>query len=81
MQNPGVGAFVPQNACDLGIRVARVHDQRQAAVLGCRDMGAKDLFLNLARAVIVVEIQSGLADADDLRMLRQRASRAAVIAA
>ena len=31
-----------------------------------RDMGAEHLLLRLARAVVVIEIETGLADADDL---------------
>ena len=34
-----------------------------------RDMGAEDALLHVARAMIVMEVEAGLADADDLRMV------------
>ena len=46
-------------------------DQRQPGFARRRDMGAEHLLLHLARAVVVVEIEPGLADADDPRVRRQ----------
>ena len=53
------------------IGVARMHDQRQAGLARRGDMGAEALLLLVARAVLVVEIEAGLADADDLGMARR----------
>jgi hypothetical protein len=56
----------------LGVGLACVHDQRQSTGPGCRDMGAKHLLLNVAWAVIVVKIESGLANANNARMFGER---------
>src|SRR5262249_2808982 len=55
----------------LYVGVAAVDDERQAAFPRRGDVGAEDLGLAIARTVVVVEVETGLADANDLRMLRQ----------
>ena len=53
------------------VGIAGVDDQRQAGLARRRDMGAEALGLLVARAVLVVEVEPGLADADDLGMARR----------
>ena len=45
-------------------------DQRQSGLARRRDMRAEALLLRLARAVVVVIVEPGFADRDDLGMLR-----------
>src|SRR5438132_1156405 len=72
MQIPGRRAFLLQDAGDLGIRLAGMNDQWQPARPGRRDVGPEDPLLHLARAVVVMEIEPGLANADDARKRRER---------
>ncbi len=72
MQHAGYGAFLAQDPRDIVIGVAGMDDQRQAALPRRRDMGAEDLLLDAVRAVVVVKIEPGFANADDTRMGRQR---------
>ena len=66
-----LGEFVLENFAHRVVGFARMHDQRQAAVARGGDMGAENLRLHVARAVIVMKIESAFADADHLRLLRQ----------
>src|SRR5437868_323111 len=47
-------------------------DQWQTAGARRRDMDAEDALLNIAGAQIVMEVEAGLADADDFWVVRQR---------
>ena len=53
------------------VGIARMDDQRQAGLARRGDVGAEALGLLVARAVLVVEVEAGLADADDLGMARR----------
>ena len=75
MQDAGRRALVGENAGDLGVGFAGMDDQRQAGRPRRRDMGAEDALLDVARAQIVVEIEPGFADADDLWMGANAISR------
>ena len=59
-----------QDSAGVLVRRPRVHDQRQPGLARGRDVLAKTRLLLRARAVVVVEIQPGLADADHLGMRR-----------
>jgi hypothetical protein len=48
------------------VRLAGVDHQRQAGLARRRHMGAEHVGLHLARAEVVVEVETRLADADDL---------------
>ena len=63
-------AFFLQNARHVVIGLARMDHQRQAGLARRRDMGAKALFLRVARAVVVVIVEPGLADRHHFRMPR-----------
>ena len=63
-----LGVFLLQHVAGLGVGVAGMDDQRQAGLARRRDMGAEALGLLGARAVLVIEIEAGLADADHLGM-------------
>ena len=54
------------------VGLARMDHQRQAGLARRRDMGAEALLLRVARAVVVVIVEPGLADRHDLRMPRLR---------
>ena len=65
-----LGVFLLEDVAGLAVGVAGMDDQRQAGLARRRDMGAEALGLLGARAVLVVEVEPGLADADDLGMAR-----------
>ena len=52
----------------IGVRVAGMDDDRKAGFPGRPDMGAEAFFLEVAGAVVVVEIEARFAEADDLRV-------------
>ena len=64
--------FPPAESRDLNVCLARMHDQRQSAGLGGRDMRPEHLRLNVVRAVIVVKIETGLAYANHPRVFGKR---------
>ena len=66
-----LGMLVLEDVAGFPIGIARMHDQRQAGLARRGDVGAEALGLLLARAVLVVEVEAGLADADDLGMARR----------
>ena len=66
-----LGVLLLEDVAGLAVGVAGVDDQRQAGLARRRDMGAEALGLLGARAVLVVEVEPGLADADDLGMARR----------
>jgi hypothetical protein len=71
MDQPGeaaFGVFLLEDVAGFPIGVARVHDQGQAGLARSGDVGAEALGLLRARAVLVVEVEAGLADADNLGM-------------
>ncbi len=71
MDQAGEGALfvlILKNITGLAIGIARVDDQRQAGLASRCDMGAEADRLFLARAVLVVEIETGFADANHLGM-------------
>ena len=81
MQHRGEGAlphFVAQNGGDVVVGVARVDDQRQLELARQRDLGAKDALGDVGRRVIVMIVETGLADADAFRMRGERADRRGV---
>ena len=63
--------LVLEDVAGLAVGVARVDDQRQAGLARRRDVGAEALGLLGARAVLVIEVEAGLADADHLGMARR----------
>src|SRR4051794_13456300 len=63
--------FVFEDATAVVVGVAGMDHQRQADCARGRDMRAKTTFLRLARAVLVEVVQPGLAQRNDLWMLRQ----------
>jgi len=68
-ERTGGSAFGEQRDGFL-VGLAAMHDERQPALPGGRDMGAEHLALAVARTVVVVEVEAGLADPDDLGMPR-----------
>ena len=75
MQHGREGAlprFFLQNPRHVVVGLARMDHERQAGLARGRDMGAKALLLRVARGVVVVIIEPGFADGDDLRMARAR---------
>ena len=60
-----------RNRDRVGIGIATVHDERQADCTRSRDMRAKESALYIARTAIVMIVEPGFADADDLRMVRE----------
>ena len=75
MQHGREGAlprFLLEDARHVGVGLARMDDQRQAGLARRGDMGAEALLLRVARRVVVVIVEAGLADRDDLRMARAR---------
>ena len=73
MDQAGIGAlphFLGQDAGRVVVGVAGVDDQRQAGLARRLDVLAENVLLDVARAVFVEIVEAGLADADDLRMLR-----------
>ena len=63
--------FLLENSGDIVVGVAGMNHQRQAGFPGRGDMGAEAGLLAVARTVIVVVVEAGLAEADDLRMAGQ----------
>src|SRR5690242_3679655 len=63
--------FLLQYRGGVGFRLAAMDDERQARLARSLYVDAKAPGLLIARAVIIVIIETGLADAHDLRMLRQ----------
>ena len=61
-----------KNARHVVVGLARMDDQRQAGLARRRDVGAEALLLRVARAVVVVIVEPGLADRHHLRMPRAR---------
>ena len=81
MQHRREGAlpcFFFENARGVVVGLARMDDQRQAGLARGRDMGAKAALLRLARRVVVVIIEPGLAERHDFG-LRVRATRSAAV--
>ncbi len=75
MDHAGEGALpvlVFQDVAGLVVGVARVDNQRQASLTGGYDVGPEALGLLVARAVVVMEVEAGLADAHHLGMARRR---------
>ena len=73
MQHSREGAlpgFFLKNARGVGVGFARVNDQRQSGRARRRDMGAKAPLLRVARAVVVVIVETRFADRHDFRMPR-----------
>src|SRR6185437_1763507 len=64
-------ALLLEDGDGLGIGVAGVNDERYARLVRRGDMGAKARFLLGARAMLIVEIEPGLADADHLGIARK----------
>ena len=58
-----------EDARDLVIGFPGMDDKREPAFLCRLDMDAKQAFLGRARRVIVMKIETGLADGDDFRMI------------
>ena len=74
MQHEGKGALrrlLLQDAGDVLVGVAGMDDERQAQLARRRDMGAEASLLQIARAVVVVIVEPGLADRHHLGMPRQ----------
>ncbi len=62
-----------ENPGNLIVGFAGMDDQRQPALMRCRDMRAENPLLGLARAVLVMEVEAGLADPDHARMRGEHA--------
>ena len=71
-------AFLLQNPRHVGVAVARMDDQRQPGFARRGNVLAQALRLRLARRIVVVIVEPGLADRHDLRMFRQRDQRLGV---
>ena len=67
--------FVGQDSSGVLLRIAGVDDQRQAGFARHCDMGAKKGLLGRAFGVLIVVIETGLADSDDFRMHGRRNQR------
>ena len=75
MQHGREGAlprFLLQDPRHVVVGVARMDDQRQPGRARRGDVGAEALLLRVARAVVVVIVEPGLADRDHLGMARAR---------
>ena len=71
MQHGREGAlprFLLQDARHVVVGLARMDDQRQSGLARRRDVVAEALLLRVARAVVVVIVEPGLADRHDLGM-------------
>ena len=69
MQHGREGAlprFLLENPRGVVVGIARMDDERQAGLARRRDMGAKAALLRVARRVVVVIVEAGFADGDDL---------------
>src|SRR6185312_7039431 len=71
MDDARLRALLLEDGDGLGIGVAGVNDERYARLVRRGDMGAKARFLLGARAMLIVEIEPGLADADHLGIARK----------
>ena len=81
MQHRREGAlarFLFENPRHVGVAVARMDHQRQAGFARRGNVLAEALLLRVARAVVVVIVEAGLADGDDFRMFGQRDQRLGV---
>ena len=63
--------FLGQDPDHVVVGIPRMDDQRQPGFARSRDMGAEDLLLHVARALVVMVVEAGLADGDAARMLGQ----------
>ena len=75
MQHGREGAlpgFLLEDARHVVVGLAGVDDQRQPGLARRRDVGAEALLLRVARAVVVVIVEPGLADRHHLGMARAR---------
>src|SRR5476649_2926650 len=66
-----LGILFLEHVAGLGVGIARMDDQRQAGLARRGDMDAEALGLFVARTVLVIEVEPGLADADHLGMARR----------
>src|SRR3979490_3293282 len=66
-----LGIFLLEDVAGFPIGIAGMHDQRQPGLARRGDVGAEAFGLLFARTVLVIEIEPGLADADDLGMARR----------
>ena len=64
--------FLFEDARHIVVGVARMDDQRQTGFARRRDVAAKAALLRVARRVIVVVVEAGLADRHDFGMPRAR---------
>jgi hypothetical protein len=67
--------FLGKDPGGVGVGFAGVHDQRQPCLPRRGDVHAEAPLLRLGRAVQVVVVEAGLAEADHLRVLRQPQQR------
>src|SRR5258708_29412832 len=72
MDDPGRRLLLGEDLGRLRIGVAGMDDERQAGLARRRAMGAEERFLPRPRAVLVIEIEAGLADPYHFLMLRER---------
>ena len=75
MQHGGEGAlpcFLFEDARHVVVGVARMDHQRQPGFARRRDMSAKAALLRVARRVVVVIVEAGLADRHDFGVPRAR---------
>ena len=73
MQHPGKSAFphlVLNYICDVRISLAGMNDDGQIQFARRRDLGAKALSLTVARRIIIMIIQSGLANGNAFGVIR-----------
>ena len=63
-------AFLLENAGHVVVGFARMDHQRQSGLSRGGDMGTETLFLRFARRLVVVIIESGLADRDNFWVAR-----------
>jgi len=66
-----LGRFLLQDRGDVGVRIARVDDERQLRGARRRDVAAEALRLRRARAIVVKVVEAGLADRHHLGVRRQ----------
>src|SRR5436309_77000 len=66
----GGGSRCLQDREHVVARAALVDHERQAQLVGQRDLGSEPALLVLARGVVTIEIEPGLADGHDPRMPR-----------
>src|SRR5690349_5159061 len=63
--------FFTQYPFGVFIRFSRVHDYRKIKLLRNTNLPTKNLALNISRGVVIVIIETGLADRNDARISRQ----------